>query len=213
MSEDALLSDNLASIQADVRLCTLCLEAGYEIQGPPIFSGNDVARVMIVGQAPGIVEVSETGMPFSGAAGKRLFRWLHDAGWNEEAFRAEHYITSITKCFPGPNKSGRGDRAPTRKEQQLCGDWLLAEVTLVDPDLILPIGKFAIDRFFGRGYKLVDLIGSRFQLDGRIVIPLPHPSGASAWIQQPEHRLLIQRAIEQLSLARQEVEASPGPNG
>ncbi len=87
----------------------------------------------------------------------------------------------------------------------MCGEWLDAEITLVDPEVLVPVGKMAIDRFFGRGRKLVDLIGNRFQLDGRIVIPLPHPSGASAWIQKPDHRVLIQQALAQLSQVRIEL--------
>ncbi len=205
----SMLSDSsttsLAAVQAKIIHCQQCLEAGYPVQGPPIFSGNDRARLMLVGQAPGVSEVTKTHTPFSGSAGARLFRWLGQAGWSEADFRSEFYITSVTKCFPGPNKSGRGDRAPTRAEQRLCGEWLEAEITLIDPEVLVPVGKMAIDRFFGRGRKLVDLIGNRFQLEGRIVIPLPHPSGASAWIQKPDHQELIRQAIEQLKQVREEL--------
>lgn len=201
------MNDELSLIQNQLRTCTRCAEAGYSIQGPPIFSGAASARLMVVGQAPGIVEVTQTHQPFSGKAGARLFRWLAQAGWEEEEFRRQYYMTSVTKCFPGPNKSGRGDRAPTRAEQRLCRDWLEAEIALVDPEVIVPVGKMAIDYFFGRGFKLVDLIGQRFRLDGRTVIPLPHPSGASAWIQQPAHRALIRNAIRHLQQIRQEIEA------
>jgi len=196
----------LTDIQAQFQDCRQCLDAGYFVQGPPIYSGDGQARLMLIGQAPGVVEVNETHMPFSGSAGARLFRWLADAGWSEAEFRQRFYITSCTKCFPGPNKSGRGDRAPSRVEQRLCGEWLDAEITLVDPEVLVPVGKIAIDRFFGRGRKLVDLIGNRFQLDGRIVIPLPHPSGASAWIQKPEHRVLIRQALEQLAQVKEELD-------
>jgi uracil-DNA glycosylase len=160
---------------------------------------------MVIGQAPGKVEANATLKPFSGNAGKRLFRWFEQAGWEEDEFRAKCYMTSVTKCFPGPNKSGRGDRAPSRKEQQLCSEWLEAELMLVDPEVIVPVGKMAIERFFGRNRKLVDIIGARYQLDGRIVIPLPHPSGASAWIQKPEHQTLIRRALRHLAVVKEEL--------
>ncbi len=198
------MSESLQDIQAHVRLCLRCSAAGYPIQGPPIFSGTSAARLMIVGQAPGRVEVSETLRPFSGSAGARLFRWLKQAGFDQSDIRERHYISSITKCFPGANTSGRGDRAPTRVEQRFCSEWLEAEVTLVDPEVILPVGKLAIERFFGKGFKLVDLIGNRFQVDGRIFIPFPHPSGASSWIQQSEHQKLIRQAIDQLAQAKKE---------
>ena len=199
------MPDDFAIIQQQIRACQRCALAGFPIQGPPIFSGNADARLMVIGQAPGRVEASSTLKPFSGSAGKRLFRWFRQVGWEEEEFRAKFYMTSVTKCFPGPNKSGRGDRAPSRKEQQLCADWLEAELTLVAPEVIVPVGKMAIERFFGRNRKLVDIIGARYQIDGHIVIPLPHPSGASAWIQKPEHQTLIHRALGHLTIVKREL--------
>ena len=199
------MTDELSLIQEQIRRCRRCMLAGYPAQGPPIFSGTASARLMVIGQAPGKVEAGQTLKPFSGNAGKRLFRWFKQAGWEEDAFRASFYISSVTKCFPGPNRSGRGDRAPSRKEQQLCSEWLLSELTLVDPEVVVPVGRLAIERFLGRKRKLVDLIGTRFQVDGRIVIPLPHPSGASAWIQKREHQALIAAALQQLSSVRVEL--------
>jgi len=199
------MTDELRLVQEQIRRCQRCMLAGYPVQGPPIFSGSAFARLMVIGQAPGKVEAGQTLKPFSGNAGKRLFRWFRQAGWDEDAFRANFYISSVTKCFPGPNRSGRGDRAPSRKEQELCSEWLLSELTLVDPEVVVPVGRLATERFLGRKRKLVDLIGVRFQVDGRIVIPLPHPSGASAWIQKREHQALIANALQQLSRVRVEL--------
>ena len=192
----------LADVHLHLRQCRRCLVAGYPIKGPPVFSGRATARLMVVGQAPGKVEVYETCRPFSGSAGGRLFRWLAEAGWDEATFRESCYITSITKCFPGPNASGRGDRAPTRAEQDLCASWLEAEVALVDPAVIVPVGALAVARFLGAGRKLAEVVGVRFQVDGRALIPLPHPSGASGWTQKPEHRRLMQQAIGHLAAVR-----------
>jgi uracil-DNA glycosylase len=197
--------DDFTQIQQQIRACQRCSLAGYPVQGPPVFSGNADARLMVIGQAPGKVEAQKTHQPFSGNAGKRLFRWFAQAGWEEAYFRSHFYMTSVTKCFPGPNKSGRGDRAPSRKEQQLCSEWLEAELALVDPEVVVPVGKMAIERFFGRNRKLVDIIGGRFQIDGRIVVPLPHPSGASSWIQSRENQVLIDRALAHLSDVREEL--------
>lgn len=200
------MTDDLNLIQLQIRACQRCTLAGYPVQGPPIFSGNADARLMVIGQAPGKVEAARTHQPFSGNAGKRLFRWFAQVGWEEDYFRGHFYMTSVTKCFPGPNKSGRGDRAPTRKEQQLCSEWLEAELMLVDPEVVVPVGKMAIERFFGRNRKLVDIIGGRFQIDGRIVVPLPHPSGASSWIQNRDNQMLISRALGHLAVIRQELD-------
>ncbi|RUA17540.1 MAG: uracil-DNA glycosylase [Clostridia bacterium] len=199
------MTDELRLVQEQIRRCQRCMLAGYPVQGPPIFSGSAFARLMVIGQAPGKVEAGQTLKPFSGNAGKRLFRWFRQAGWDEDAFRANFYISSVTKCFPGPNRSGRGDRAPSRKEQELCSEWLLSELTLVDPEVVVPVGRLAIERFLGRKRKLVDLIGARFQVDSRIVIPLPHPSGASSWIQKRAHQALIANALQQLSRVRVEL--------
>ncbi len=197
--------EELAAIHHQLRGCTRCQAAGHPVQGPPIFSGAAGARVMVVGQAPGRVEVGETHRPFSGSAGARLFRWLQSAGWTEAEARSRFYITSITKCFPGPNRSGRGDRAPSRPEQELCAPWLEAEVALVDPAVLVPVGALAIARFFGADRKLIDLVGQRFQIEGRIVVPLPHPSGASAWTQAPANQALVRQALAQLEAVRQEL--------
>ena len=198
--------EELPLIQRHLRMCTRCQAAGFPVQGPPIFSGAAGARVMIVGQAPGRVEAGDTLKPFSGSAGARLFRWLQTAGWSEAQVRSQFYITSITKCFPGPNQSGRGDRAPSRAEQQLCASWLEAEVTLVDPAVLIPVGTLAAARFFGPDRKLVDLVGQRFQIEVRTVIPLPHPSGASSWTQAPANQALVRQALAQLLAVKQELD-------
>jgi len=200
------MPDELTQLQQQILACQRCALAGYPIQGPPIFSGNAQARLMLIGQAPGKVEAAQTHKPFSGNAGKRLFRWLARAGWEEADFRQRFYMTSVTKCFPGPNKSGRGDRAPSRKEQQFCSEWLEAELVLVDPEVIVPVGKMAIERFFGRNRKLVDIIGGQYQIEGRIVVPLPHPSGASSWIQKREHQALIAQALNHLSILKKQLD-------
>src|SRR3954466_11406909 len=88
----------------------------------PIASRALRPRAMLIGQAPGKVE-AEGGVPFSGRAGRTLFRWLERAGLEEATARELIYISAITRCFPGPHPSGRGDRVPTRDEQEHCADW------------------------------------------------------------------------------------------
>jgi uracil-DNA glycosylase len=100
--------------------CRRCAEAGYQICSTPIFSGDPGAVFLTVGQAPGRHEAEVSHLPFSGPAGKRLFRWLATAGFDEAEFRATQAMTAITKCYPGPHPTGRGDRVPSRQEQALC---------------------------------------------------------------------------------------------
>ena len=187
----------LADLHARLHACRLCLQAGYEIFPRAIFSGEIAARMMIIGQAPGITE-KEAGRPFNAGSGTRLFQWLAEAGIEEAWFRRTQYLTSVTKCYPGRSKSGSGDRVPTRSEQRLCRPHLDAEISLVDPDLILPVGRLAINLFFSPTLALEQVVGTQKQVDGRWVIPLPHPSGASRWHQSEANRRLVQQAISLL---------------
>jgi len=193
---------SLTKLHKEMRRCRRCLEAGYPITPGAIFSGGPSARVMVVGQAPGVRE-KETGLPFSGPAGKRLFQWLKQAGGQEDEFRAAQYITAITKCYPGKG-NGRGDRVPTAAERRLCAPFLVRELDIVRPQLIIPVGRVAINHFLGRG-KLADLIGNVFERDGRLVLPLPHPSGANLWLNRPKSQALIHAALDHLRQLKQEM--------
>lgn len=177
-----------------MRACRQCLAAGYYIEPPAVTHGSVRARMMTVGQAPGVTEVVAK-RPFNAGSGKRLFQWLGEAGIDEDWFRRTQYMTSVTKCFPGKNKSGGGDRAPSPAEQQLCRPFLEQELALVRPKLIIPIGKMAIETFYGRGIVLEAVIGTEMERDGVWYVPLPHPSGASRWHQIAENRVRIQQAI------------------
>lgn len=156
---------------------------------------------MLVGQAPGRVE-AEGGRPFAGRAGRVLFSWLADAGIDENAARERIYIAAVTRCFPGSAPSGRGDRVPSQAEQRNCADWLLAEVRIIRPRVLIPVGRLAIERFLP-DRALDEVVGRRHEVvvEGRAtsVIPLPHPSGASSWIHQGDHPRLLRRAIALLA--------------
>lgn len=187
--------DELRALQAEMRVCERCLEAGHSITPGAIFSGTAEAEIMTIGQAPGVTEV-EAGRPFNAGSGTRLFEWLDRAGLAEDEFRSNQYMTSVTKCFPGKANSGGGDRVPSKEERDLCTPFLERELELVDPALLIPIGRLAIDLFFPSSQPLTRIIGTEIEHDGRWVIPLPHPSGASRWHQIESNRRLIGRAIE-----------------
>ncbi len=150
---------------------------------------------MTIGQAPGITE-QETGRPFNAGSGTRLFGWLAQAGIEEDWFRESQYMTSVTKCYPGRANSGSGDRVPSRVEQELCRTYLEREIALVNPQVIIPIGRLAINLFFSKSKKLTEIIGREVDVDGRAVVPLPHSSGASRWHQTETNRALIDQAID-----------------
>jgi uracil-DNA glycosylase family 4 len=194
---------SLASLQRDNRVCRACAEAGYPLESLPVFEGHAGQRAYILGQAPGIVEAEER-RPWRGRAGKTLRRWL---GLDEEEFYATFYCASVTRCYPGRAPSGRGDRTPTPREQELCAFWRARELELLRPSLVVPVGGLAIKRFLGRT-GLVECIGHRYEVDGIATIPLPHPSGASGWLNAPTHRLLVERAAALIGAELARVEAA-----
>jgi uracil-DNA glycosylase len=177
-----------------MRACRRCIEAGYDVTPPAVIGGRMGARIMTIGQAPGITEV-EAQRPFNAGSGQRLFKWLAGAGIEETWFRSTQYMTAVTKCYPGRAKGGSGDRVPSRAEQKLCRPFLNREIELIDPALIIPIGRLAISLFYPKSAKLTEIIGTQKQVGGRWIVPLPHSSGASRWHQTAENRALIAQAV------------------
>lgn len=173
--------------------CRLCEQAGYLERAAPVTSGRWGNRIMLIGQAPGITEL-EIRKPFAGRAGRELFRWMASIGIREEEFRDRVYMTAITKCYPGRAPSGSGDRRPSRSEITMCSPFLDAQLALIQPEVILPVGGLALDRFFAR-QPLTDLIGRTYDRNGVELIPLPHPSGASRWLNNESNRERLRVAL------------------
>jgi uracil-DNA glycosylase len=164
----------------------------------PVVSSSRAPLAMLIGQAPGKTEVVDR-RPFAGRAGRTLFRWFSEVGITEEVVRRRIYIAAVTRCFPGPSPSGRGDRVPSHAEISNCASWLEAEIALIRPRLIIPVGRLAIERFLGMS-PLSELVGREHRvtdLPGRpVAVPLPHPSGASSWIHGPGHMQLVRTSLE-----------------
>ncbi|GAC1321472.1 MAG: hypothetical protein NVSMB22_07080 [Chloroflexota bacterium] len=186
--------DDVEALHATIRRCTLCQDAGYIERAAPVVAGRRGNRMMLVGQAPGITE-QEVRRPFHGRAGKELFRWMAGIGIREDNFRSHVYMTAITKCFPGKAPGGKGDRRPSQREIALCRPYLEEQLRLVAPETLFLVGGLAIERWFSH-VGLDDLIGRRFEQDGMRLIPLPHPSGASRWLNDTGHRILLGHALE-----------------
>jgi uracil-DNA glycosylase len=188
--DQAARARSLARLHSRIRACTKCVDAGHLERARPVVAGSITDRIAIVGQAPGAVELT-TGMPFSGRSGAELRRWLAQAGIDE---RHIPYRTAITKCFPGKAPTGAGDRRPSPAEIALCRPWLDAELALLRPRVILLLGTLAIERFWGK-IALFAAVGTSREIDGVTYIALPHPSGASRWLNDPANRLLLKRAL------------------
>ena len=182
---------SLDSLQRDNRTCRACGEAGYRIKSLPVLEGQDGQRAYILGQAPGVVEGEER-RPWRGRAGQTLRRWLE---MEEDEFYATFYCASVTRCYPGRAPGGGGDRTPTAREQELCSFWREWELRLLRPKLVVAVGGLAIRRLLGVT-TLDAAIGERFEHSDAVVVPLPHPSGVSRWMNAPENRTRVERAIE-----------------
>lgn len=183
---------------------------------PPVSGGPVVSRVIVIGQAPGTREPI-AGRPFAWTAGRTLFRWLHEAtGRDEAAVRASVYFAAVCRCFPGKNPRG-GDRVPAPDEIANCAPWMEREFALLRPELVIPVGRLAITRLLGP-LPLEQTVGRVHQrpIAGRSVdiVPLPHPSGASAWPHlEPGKRLLAAalRLLGQHPALRNSAGKSPPP--
>jgi uracil-DNA glycosylase len=181
---------SLVSLQRDNRVCRACAEAGFPLESLPAFEGRPGQRAMIVGQAPGAVEGVER-RPWRGRAGRTLRRWL---GLDEDAFYETFYCASVTRCYPGKHPSGRGDRPPAPAELDLCSFWLGWELRLLRPGLVLVVGGLAIRRLLGLP-RLTEAIGGRYPLGEATAVPLPHPSGASGWLNDHANRARLDDAL------------------
>jgi uracil-DNA glycosylase len=186
----------LERLHADILACRACEAREFIAEAKPVVSPRFVGgRLMLIGQAPGQVEAVER-EPFMGRAGRVLFRWMASVGISEEDFRRRVYMTSVTKCFPGKSSTGGGgDRRPSPEELRLCRPWLDAQLALVDPMLVLLVGKMAIDLYL-TGRSLDDVVGRVFEAGGRQLLPLPHPSGMSRWLNAPPNRAKLAQALE-----------------
>ena len=188
------MASEWVALQAEMRGCRRCLEAGYDIVPGAVFSGPAPSRLMLVGQAPGVTE-AQVKRPFNASSGTRLFLWLAEAGFDEADFRARYHMTAVTKCYPGKHAKGKGDRKPSRAEQKLCRPFLDRELAVVEPRVLLAVGGLAIETVLGQRLRLDETVGRAFEVGGRWILPLPHPSGASLWPNQPENQALIRQAL------------------
>jgi uracil-DNA glycosylase family 4 len=194
------------------------VETGLLERAHPVFSGRSGQRIMLVGQAPGPVEDDVT-RPFAGRAGAHLMRWLASAGFADEAtVRERVFMTSMTTCFPGRLPGNGGDRRPSAREVAQCSSWLNAYVELLAPALIICIGTLAQSRFIP-GHRLEQIVGRSWTPDGAVVdgpparrpilLPLPHPSGQSRWLNDPGHLELLASALRRLHELVEWAESTP----
>ena len=201
--------ERLSRLLARIARCRSCEAAGLLEKARPIVHAAREARVIVIGQAPGPVTHRE-GIHFAGPAGRTLAGWLEAAGFSPGGehkwpYLSAAWLSSLTRCFPGRSTSGNGDRAPSPKEIALCRPFLEEELAAVDPDIVILVGAMAVRAFLGPVW-LDDVVGKRFELDGRAVFPLPHSSGVSRWGNSPENKAKIVNAVALLREERERLQ-------
>ncbi|HYI24095.1 MAG TPA: uracil-DNA glycosylase family protein, partial [Thermomicrobiales bacterium] len=143
----------LETLQQSIRACTRCVDAGFIPVANPVVRGSLGIRGMLIGQAPG-PRAEHTQTPWSGPSGKLLRSWFARAGLDPERFLDDWYFAALTRCFPGKAAHGPGDRVPSRAEQALCRPHLDAEIALVQPPVIVTLGRHAADTFVPGARKI-----------------------------------------------------------
>jgi uracil-DNA glycosylase family 4 len=191
---------SLLAHQIACRDCHVCVDQGIIPEANPTFEGRSGSPFMLVGQAPGPTErVSRR--PFSGRAGRELDKWMMRAGFaSPDEFRELTYIAALMRCFPGRNAEGTGDLRPPPAAIANCAHWLDDELRILKPKMLFLVGQMAINRFLGPG-ALESRVGKSFG-DEPLMVPLPHPSGQSRWLNTSENRERLAQALALISVQR-----------
>jgi uracil-DNA glycosylase len=162
---DTPAKDSLEQVASEVRVCPLCELARSRTNAVP-GSGNPKTRVMLIGEGPGYHE-DQQGEPFVGASGKFLNELLGHAGLKRE----DVFITNVVKCRPP------GNRDPLPDEIQACAPYLERQIALIDPDVIVTLGRFSMSKFFP-GDRITKIHGQPKEFGNRLVMPMFHPAAA-----------------------------------
>ncbi len=183
----------LHKLEAEVSVCRRCSLSGGRIQAVP-GSGNLRALVMFVGEGPGAAE-DKLGLPFVGRSGKFLDQMLAGIGLS----RQDVYITNVVKCRPPAN------RDPFPAELNACADYLTRQIDLIDPRIIVTLGRFSMARWFPQA-KISQIHGQAKEIEGgRMVMAMFHPAAA---LRNPTWRAAFEQDMKRLTGLIQEAKKS-----
>jgi DNA polymerase len=159
------MNPEITTLKEEILHCTKCELA--KIRKHVIFGeGNANAEILIIGEAPGRDEDIQ-GRPFVGKSGQLLDKILAACGFT----RKEHvFISNIVKCRPP------GNRIPTPYEADICMPWLLKQIELINPKILILLGATALKYIAGSEYKITRERGSWLNLQNRLVMPVYHPA-------------------------------------
>lgn len=156
----------LSALAEEIRVCPLCRLADTRTLAVP-GEGNPQADIMFVGEGPGEQE-DQSGRPFVGRSGKLLTQELVKIGIRREQI----FITNIVKCRPP------GNRDPLSDEIAACNDWLSAQIALIEPKFIVPVGGPSLKTLVSPKLGITKARSKVYRKDGILFIPILHPAAA-----------------------------------
>lgn len=172
----------LASLAAEIATCTRCPLHATRTHAVP-GEGSPHAEIVIIGEAPGKQE-DLAGRPFVGRSGTLLEKLLAEAGLQ----RTDVWIGNVVKCRPPDN------RDPKPAERQACAAFLERQIALIDPAIIITLGRFSMKRYFPKA-RISQIHGQMQAVNGRFVIPMFHPAAA---LHNPRLRPVLQADFSRL---------------
>ena len=178
MEKESLLKDIARQISA-CKSCGLYASRKHAVPG----TGSAQASVLLVGEGPGFAE-NEQGLPFVGASGKFLTQLLLQGGYARE----QVFITNVVKCRPPEN------RDPQLDELAACADYLNRQISIIDPEIIITLGRFSMAKFFS-DVRISQVHGKAKWVNDRLVVPMYHPAAA---LHQPALRAVLEADFQKL---------------
>jgi DNA polymerase len=161
----------LAPIRERVRVCTKCAHLACSRTQTVFGVGNPDAELMFIGEAPGVDE-DRQGEPFVGRAGQLLTRIIETMGLSRE----EVYIANILKCRPDTPAGSFGNRPPTPLEMQTCRSYLVEQIDIIQPSVLVALGAVAVEGLLGTRGTMRDLRGRWHAYNGIPLMITYHPA-------------------------------------
>jgi DNA polymerase len=191
------VGDSLDLIGADVRACRLCQLCQTRTQAVP-GEGSPKAEIMFIGEGPGFHE-DQQGRPFVGAAGQLLTEMLRTIGLRRE----DVFITNVVRCRPP------GNRDPLPDELQACDTYTRRQIAVLEPKLIVTLGRYSMARFIGQG-SMRDLHGRTREWNGTTCLAMYHPA---AILRTPtvEMRRIYEEAFRKIPVLLAEAQRKRAP--
>jgi DNA polymerase len=163
--------EQLASIQHRVAGCTKCPNLASSRTQTVFGVGNPDADIMFVGEAPGADEDAQ-GEPFVGRAGQLLTKIIKAMGFPRE----EVYIANVLKCRPNVSAGSFGNRPPTPREMQTCRPYLMEQIDIIQPKVIVALGAVAVEGLLGMRAPMRELRGRWNSFNGTPLMVTYHPA-------------------------------------